>query len=467
VTLAPIPSGQAGYEIVEATNLFEDNCHTHYVRPGTPVGYWLEYDSGSPPTARHLMLTADEGICRSGPCSSSGSSASSGSSPSLGSAPSGSVGIYGGSSGESGAGSGGASGDQSVGAQSTAGTLSGGEASGGGEISGGGPTSGGETSGSQLSGGTVSFAGSTSAAGGGSTGSNAPSACPACIEIVDMPTGSSATPHQLTLNDITGNYASADGWTLSLIGGSLWTLDDGAGTTWTAAAGGPCPPMAPDAYTITAGFGTIVSISPCSSGSGAVTSGGGASGPAGCPTCFDVTTSEGNQQLVATIPGVWAGAGAWSLGDDVVSGFWSLTDGTTTWVAPITGDCPPTNVGSWTTTGSGTLISITPCGSSGLGNASSGASAGGGASQASGAGGASVGGGASAGSGGPSGAGGDASGGPCDGSAITASVTVGGAVTWNGSVLQQQMIVLNFCNGLYTGQQNGSLLTIDTPTNCG
>jgi hypothetical protein len=72
------------YKVVTATNFFENNDATHFVRPQTVVRLWAEYDRGSPAQLRWTIIVADEGTNRAAACpaasSSSSSSASSSSS---------------------------------------------------------------------------------------------------------------------------------------------------------------------------------------------------------------------------------------------------------------------------------------------------------------------------------------------------------------------------------------------------
>lgn len=66
------------YNIVVAENLFERNCQTHFVRPGTVVVLKHGYDNGSPvPHRRYYFEVADEGTCAAEPCNPSASSSSS------------------------------------------------------------------------------------------------------------------------------------------------------------------------------------------------------------------------------------------------------------------------------------------------------------------------------------------------------------------------------------------------------
>jgi hypothetical protein len=88
VQVTAYPSGDPRRKVVTATNFFENNDATHFVRPQTIVRVWAEYDRGSPAQLRWSLIVADEGTNKSGPCSSSSSGSSSSASSSSGSASS-------------------------------------------------------------------------------------------------------------------------------------------------------------------------------------------------------------------------------------------------------------------------------------------------------------------------------------------------------------------------------------------
>lgn len=73
VTLDKEPEESPKFAIVAATNLFEDNCGTHYVRPKTPVYVVVQHDQSSPPIPRYTLIVADEGTCRAERCDKSSS----------------------------------------------------------------------------------------------------------------------------------------------------------------------------------------------------------------------------------------------------------------------------------------------------------------------------------------------------------------------------------------------------------
>jgi hypothetical protein len=103
VTVTAYPTGDPRRQVVTATNFFESNDATHFVRPQTIVRVWAEYDRGSPAQLRWTMIVADEGTNKSGPCSSSSSSSSGSSASSSSSSASASASSSGSSSGSTGA----------------------------------------------------------------------------------------------------------------------------------------------------------------------------------------------------------------------------------------------------------------------------------------------------------------------------------------------------------------------------
>jgi hypothetical protein len=118
VAVTAYAPGDPRWQVVTATNFFENNDATHFARPNTVVRVWAEYDRGSPAQLRWTMIVADEGTNSSPPCgassSSSSSSSSSNSSGSSSSASSSSANSgSGASSGSSGSGSGSTSGSGS------------------------------------------------------------------------------------------------------------------------------------------------------------------------------------------------------------------------------------------------------------------------------------------------------------------------------------------------------------------
>src|ERR1700722_174873 len=88
VAVTAYPPDDPHWQVVTATNFFEENDATHFVRPQTIVRVWAEYDRGSPAQLRWTMIVADEGTSKAGPCGSSSSSSSSASSSSSNSASS-------------------------------------------------------------------------------------------------------------------------------------------------------------------------------------------------------------------------------------------------------------------------------------------------------------------------------------------------------------------------------------------
>lgn len=74
---AVYPAGSPAYNIVPAENLFERNCKTHHVRPGTVVVLKWNLDNQDPiPSRRYYFEVADEGTCAANPCTESSSSSS-------------------------------------------------------------------------------------------------------------------------------------------------------------------------------------------------------------------------------------------------------------------------------------------------------------------------------------------------------------------------------------------------------
>jgi hypothetical protein len=88
VEVTAYASGDPRGKIVTATNFFENNDATHFVRPETVVRLWAEFDRGNPAQLRWTMIVADEGTNNAQPCSSSSSASSASSSSGSGSASS-------------------------------------------------------------------------------------------------------------------------------------------------------------------------------------------------------------------------------------------------------------------------------------------------------------------------------------------------------------------------------------------
>jgi hypothetical protein len=110
VAVTAYPPGDPRWMVVTATNFFENNDSTHFVRPQTIVRVWAEYDRGSPAQLRWTMIVADEGTNNAAPCGASGSSSSGSSSSSSSASESGSSASGSGSSASSASGSGSGSG---------------------------------------------------------------------------------------------------------------------------------------------------------------------------------------------------------------------------------------------------------------------------------------------------------------------------------------------------------------------
>lgn len=76
----PYDATSPHYRIIPVCNLFENNCKTHFVRPGTWAHVWWDWDQQNPPAKRWFTDVLDEGTCGNDPCSASTSNSNSGSS---------------------------------------------------------------------------------------------------------------------------------------------------------------------------------------------------------------------------------------------------------------------------------------------------------------------------------------------------------------------------------------------------